>query len=118
MERTPTESEQNHWLWADDGVFVVEGPPIEEGCFGEGFDSVYDWLFGQTCPAVIAGESVPEPLAHGDGRVTLNTRVDADGVAHTRGRVVATLTTADGRYVHLNTHGEEGALQDLVSHGG
>ncbi len=50
----------------------------------EGFEDPLDWLLGRACPAVIAGQSAPEPLAHGEGRVSVNTRVDADGGEHIR----------------------------------
>lgn len=84
----------------------------------QGFDNVFAWL-GTVCPAVLAGEPAPEPLAQGEGQVRVRSRVDADGVEHGRVIVTARLTTADGEHVHLNTHGEIGMLfSDFVNYGG
>lgn len=133
-----------HRVWAGDGLVVLEGPPLEDGCqllgFGEytetvvttpagvvtassthtdqvwvfddeGFDDVFAW-FGYACT------ELPAPAAHGEGRVVLNTLVDADGVERTRSRLTATVTTADGRRVHLTAHGEDGVFPDFVNYGG
>lgn len=59
VERTTTDE---HWLWAGDGVFVLEGPPIEEGCFGEGFDDI------------------PETVVHTPAGVTLISSTHRDDV--------------------------------------
>ena len=70
VERTTTDE---HWLWAGDGVFVLEGPPIEEGCFGEGFDELgrdvalvveHFGALGETAniqDVAITGDGVPFP---------------------------------------------------------
>jgi hypothetical protein len=116
VERTPSEL---HWLWAGDGLFVLEGPPIAQGCLGEGFEEYTEAVV--TTPAgvvTVSTDSPPEPLAQGTGRVSANSRVDADGAEHIRSRVTATVTTADGRSVHLDAHGEAGVFPDVVHYGG
>lgn len=147
VEREPRLSA---WLLSGDGVHVVTGPSLEEGCFGDGFqepittvvsppagltlanvthtdhvwvfddegiDDVLEWLFGRACPAVLAGEPAPVPLASGEGLVKVNSRVDDDGIEHGRVGVTATLSTAAGERVHLNAHGEIGGA-DFVNFGG
>lgn len=148
VERTPYLSA---WVASDDGLIVLTGPPLEEGCFGagflepvatvvntpsgatlttvthsdqvwvfdnEGFVNPFDWLFGRACPAVWAGESAPDPLAQGEGLVRVSSRVDADGVEHGSNSIVAMVTTADGRNVHLNVHGRIGVIGDFINYGG
>ena len=84
----------------------------------QGYPDALAWLFGFACPPLLAGESGPEPIAQGEGRVTWNYRVDADGVLHGRVSTTATVTTTDGSDVHLNTFGEIGASTDFVNYGG
>lgn len=150
VERAP---ELSAWVfWDGDGLIVLTGPPLEEGCFGEGFqfpiattvqppsgatltsyhhtDQVWvyddegtsdpiDWLFGRACAAVAAGDPAPEPLAHGEGRVSVNSRIDADGVEHGHLGVTARVTSADGRRVHLRAFGELGGITtDFINYGG
>ena len=148
VERTPSLSA---WVISGDGLIVLTGPPLVEGCFGEGFltpiatvvntpsgatltkvthsDQVWvfddegftnplDWLFGRACPAVWAGQPAPDPLAQGEGLVSVNSHVDADGVEHGKVVVTAKVTTADGRDVHLNSHGGIGVIGDFINYGG
>jgi len=149
VERTPLLSA---WVISNDELIVLTGPPLEQGCSGEGFleptatvvntpgrftltnithsDQVwvfdnegftnpFDWLFGAACPAVWAGESAPEPLAQGEGLISVSGRVDADGVEHGSFSVTAMVTTADGRNVHLNAHGKIGEIGgDFINYGG
>ena len=148
VERTPFLSA---WVISGDGLIVLTGPPLVEGCFGEGFltpiatvvnttsgatltkvthsDQVWvfddegftnplDWLFGRACPAVWAGQPAPDPLAQGEGLVRVNSRVDADGVEHGSVVLTAKVTTADGRNVHLNSHGRIGVIGSFINYGG
>lgn len=130
-------------FWDGDGLIVLTGPLLEEGCGGEGFQfpiattvnprggatvttfshtdevRVYDdggttdpleWLFEQTCPAIVAGEPGPEPLASGEGRVN---------VANDNVRMTARVTTVDGRTVHLSVVGAgPGEFPDVINYGG
>lgn len=73
-----------------------------------------DHALPERSPVVAA----PAALAHGEGRVSVNSRIDADGVEHARMRVSARVTTADGRRVHLQAHGELGVFPDVVNYGG
>jgi hypothetical protein len=148
VEQTPYLSA---WVISGDGLIVLTGPSLEQGCFGEGFleriatvvstpsgatlttlthsDQVwvfddegftnpFDWLFGRACPAVWAGQP-PDPLAQGEGLVSVNSRLDADGVEHGNVRVTAMVTTADGQDVHLNVHGTIGVIGgDFINYGG
>ena len=149
VERTPYLSA---WVISDDELIVLTGPPLEQGCFGQGFlepaatvvntpsggtvttlthsDQVwvfdnegfvnpFDWLFGSACAAVWAGEPAPDPLAQGEGLVRVSSRIDADGVERGRLGVNATVTTADGKNVHLNVHGRIGLIgEDFINYGG
>ena len=148
VERTPYLSA---WVASGDGLIVVTGPSLEQGCFGEGFleptatvvntpggftlttvthsDHVWvfddegfanplDWLFGRACPAVWAGQPAPDPLAHGEGLIRVNSRLDADGVEHGNTVITAKVATADGRDVHLNTVGGIGTIGDFINYGG
>jgi hypothetical protein len=79
----------------------------------------FDWLIGRACSAVWAGKPVPEPLAHGEGRVIYNTRVDADGDLHGNQRFTGQVTTADGRQAHLSAVGAGiGEFPDAINYGG
>ena len=149
VERTPYLSA---WVFSGDGLIGLTGPPLEEGCFGEGFlepaatvvntpggftlttvthsDQVWvfddegftnplDWLFGLACPAVWAGQPAPDPLAQGEGLISVNSRVDADGVEHGNTVLTAMVTTADGLDVHLNVVGGGiGTTGDFINYGG
>ncbi len=79
--------------------------------------SPLDWLFG-SCGAILAGGPAPVPLAHGEGLVKMQWRVDEDGVQHGYGGVTARVTTTDGRTVHLRVNGTTGAFHDLIHYGG
>lgn len=83
-----------------------------------GISDALDWLFGYACPRVLSGEAGPEPLASGEGRVRVNSRVNADGVELGTVGVNARVTTADGRRVHLDAHGRIGPTLDDVNYGG
>lgn len=85
----------------------------------EDTDNPLEWLFAG-CSAILGeGAAAPVPLAHGEGLVHVNSRIDADGVQHGRIRVTATVTTADGRDVHLNVVGAGlGEFGDLINYGG
>lgn len=83
-----------------------------------GIDHPLDWLFGYACPQVLSGMTGPEPLASGEGRVRVNSRVDADGEEHGTVGVIAQVTTADGRRVHLSAHGGIDSSTDVVNYGG
>lgn len=90
------------WVFDDEGVA----------------DPIY-WLIEVACSAVWAGESPPEPLAHGEGRVIYNERVDADGHVHGNYRFTGQVTTADGRRTHLNAVGAGfGEFFDAINYGG
>ncbi len=70
-----------------------------------GYDDWVDWLIGVACAAVWAGEAPPEPLAHGEGTVMHNMRVDADGDVRgdeTLRLVAPNLVTSDGGRAHVN----------------
>lgn len=76
----------------------------------EGTNDPFEWLFGGVCVALAAGEPAPEPLAHGEGRVTL---------ANGNLRVTAQVTTADGHQGHLNAVGAElGEFPDFINYTG
>ncbi len=86
----------------------------------EDTDDPLEWMFG-ACGAILgAGEASPEPLANGDGLVHVTTRSDVDGVAVGTTRVTATVTTADGRDVHLNVVGadQDGTSLDFINYRG
>ena len=85
----------------------------------EGVADPIDWLIGRACAAVWAGEPAPEPLAHGEGRVIYNVRVDADGDVHGSQRLTAQVTTADGGRTHLSAVGAGiGEFPDVINYGG
>lgn len=149
VERTPYLSAA--WIFSGDGLIVVTGPSLDQGCFGEGFleptarvvstpsgltltnvtysDHVWvfddegfanplDWLFGRACPAVWAGQPAPDPLSQGEGLISVNSRVDADGVEHGNVVLTAMVTTADGLDEHLNIVGGGIGERDFVNYGG
>jgi hypothetical protein len=84
----------------------------------EGYADPFDWLFGRAIAEICAGGPGPEPLATGEGRVQSSTRIDADGVFYSHDSVTATVTTADGREVHVTARWTEGVFPDFVNNGG
>jgi hypothetical protein len=137
---------QDHWLFAGDGLIVLEGPPLAEGCvgqFGEYATTVASTPAGVTITTSTHIDDVwvyddegldpltwlftrgcsaapPGPLAHGQGRVSQTLVVDADGVVRAdTSTLTAQVTTAEGERVHLNVVGAGmGAFPDRVNYGG
>lgn len=86
----------------------------------EGFSDPLEWLFGWACPAVWSGQPAPEPLAQGEGLISVNLRTDSDGVEDGTVTVAAKVTTTDGEDVHLNVVGTnvDGSEEDFINYGG
>jgi hypothetical protein len=137
---------QDHWLFAGDGLIVLEGPPRAEGCagqFGEYDVTVVDTPAGVTVMSSRHADQVwvyddegldplswlfgrhcsaspPDPLASGEGVLTETLVIDADGVVRAdSSTLTARVTTADGRRVHLNVVGaSHGEFPDRINYGG
>lgn len=82
-----------------------------------GLESCIIWI-DQSVGGRLVDPARCEAMDRGEGQVTVNSRVDADGVEHGRASVTARITTADGRSVHLNVHGATVGFPNFINYGG
>ena len=115
-----------------DGYVLLTGPPVEQGCFGEGFpetelhlvfpengsvhenwkqDGVGFYLFeadsvgallDEVCSAIAAGEEPLAPVGIGEGQILAVARGDAGGTFHVTNSAIGAVTDTDGNTWSVN----------------